>query len=265
MTGTDPRHLADLTEEQRDQAMARWQVLRPHIEDGVPLARLAGHGGVADRTLQRWAACYRADGLARLARRERADRGARQFPEELQLLIEGLALKRPPPSIATIHRDITTVAQERGWPVPSYATVHDVVRHLDPALVVLAHEGTRRYEELYDLVYRREASKPNEIWQADHTQLDLWVIAPSGQPARPWLTIVEDDHSRAMAGYGLNLGTPSALNTALAFRQAIWRKEHRAGTCAGSRPPSISTTARISPPGTLVIHLPSPRRDSVRR
>ena len=53
--------------------------------------------------------------------------------------------------------------------MPSYATVHDVVRHLDPALVVLVHEGTRRYVELYDLVYRREASKPNEIWQADHT------------------------------------------------------------------------------------------------
>ncbi len=56
------------------------------------------------------------------------------------------------------------------------------------------------------------------------------MITPSGQPARPWLTIIEDDHSRAVAGYGLNLGGPSALNTALAFRQAIWqaiwRKEH---------------------------------------
>jgi hypothetical protein len=37
VTGTDPRHLADLTEAQRDQAMARWQILRPHIEDGVPV------------------------------------------------------------------------------------------------------------------------------------------------------------------------------------------------------------------------------------
>ena len=226
VTGTDPRHLADLTDVQRDQAMARWQVLRPHIEDDVPLARLAGRGGVAGRTLQRWAARYSADGLAGLARRERADRGARHFPQELQLLIEGLALKRPPPTIATIHRNVTTVARQHGWPVPSYATVHDIVRRLDPALAVLAHEGTRRYEELYDLVYRREASRPNEIWQADHTQLDLWVITPSGQPARPWLTVIEDDHSRAVAGYGLNLGAPSALNTALAFRQAIWRKEH---------------------------------------
>lgn len=102
VTGTDPKPLVGLTEEQRDKAMARWQVLRPHIEDGVPLVRLAGHGGVAGRTLQRWAARYRADGLAGLARCERADRGARRFPQELQLLIEGLALKRPPPSIATI-------------------------------------------------------------------------------------------------------------------------------------------------------------------
>jgi putative transposase len=226
VTGTDPKPLVGLTEEQRDKAMARWQVLRPHIEDGVPLVRLAGHGGVAGRTLQRWAPRYRADGLAGLARCERADRGARRFPQELQLLIEGLALKRPPPSIATIHRDVTAVARQHGWPVPGYATVHDVVRRLDPALAVLAHDGTKRYEELYDLGYRREASKPNEIWQADHTQLDLWVITPSGQPARPWLTIIEDDHSRAVAGYGLNLGAPSALNTALAFRQAIWRKEH---------------------------------------
>jgi putative transposase len=66
VTGSDARHLAGLTEEQRDEALARWQVLRPHIEDGVPLTRLAGHGGVAARTLQRWAARYRADGLARL-------------------------------------------------------------------------------------------------------------------------------------------------------------------------------------------------------
>ena len=44
------------------------------------------------------------------------------------------------------------------------------------------------------------------------------------RPGRPWLTIIEDDHSRAVAGYAVNLGAPSALTTALAFRQAIWRK-----------------------------------------
>ncbi|GAA2367508.1 DDE-type integrase/transposase/recombinase [Nonomuraea africana] len=146
------------------------------------------------------------------------------MPQDLQLLIEGLALQRPPPSIATIHRQAAVVAVEQGWPAPSYATTYAVVSALDPALATLAQDGTRGYRERCELVHRREASRPNQIWLADHTQLDLWVIAPSGKPARPWLTVIEDDHSRAIAGYAVNLGAPSALTTALAFRQAIWRK-----------------------------------------
>ncbi len=36
--------------------------------------------------------------------------------------------------------------------------------------------------------------------------------------------MIEDDHSRAIAGYAVNLDAPSALQTALALREAIWRK-----------------------------------------
>jgi putative transposase len=45
-----------------------------------------------------------------------------------------------------------------------------------------------------------------------------------GNACRPWLTIILDDYSRAVAGYLLSLAAPSAINTALALRQAIWRK-----------------------------------------
>ncbi|UUN30932.1 Mu transposase C-terminal domain-containing protein [Streptomyces sp. FIT100] len=135
-----------------------------------------------------------------------------------------LALKEPRPAIAVIHRQAVSVAAQQGWPAPGYRTVHEIVSVLDPALMVLAHEGAKRYREVYDLVYRREAKAPNEIWQADHTQLDLWVLDASGKPARPWLTVIEDDHSRAVAGYAVSLEALSALSTALAFRHAIWRK-----------------------------------------
>ncbi|MFI9596009.1 hypothetical protein [Nonomuraea sp. NPDC052265] len=106
--------------------------------------------------------------------------------------------------------------------------MHDIVTGIDPALQVMAHEGTKRYREVYELVHRREASKPNEIWQADHTELDIWVIDSSGKPARPWLTAIEDDHSRAVAGYAVNLEAPSALTTALVFRHA--RRASRTAT-----------------------------------
>ena len=209
---------------QRDQALARWHVLRAHLEDGCPLVRVASEHGVPERTLRRWLAAYRAGGLAPLTRRPRSDRGTRQMPPELQLLIEGLALRRPPPTIATVHRQAAQVARDQGWATPGYAAVYDVVRNIDPAMAMLAHEGPKRYREVFDLVHRREAADPNEIWQADHTLLDLWVLTPSSRPGRPWLTLIEDDHSRAVAGYAVNLGAPSALTTALAFRQAIWRK-----------------------------------------
>lgn len=38
-----------------------------------------------------------------------------------------------------------------------------------------------------------------------------------GQPARPWLTVILDDRSRALAGCTVSLDAPSALQTALAL------------------------------------------------
>jgi transposase InsO family protein len=48
----------------------------------------------------------------------------------------------------------------------------------------------------------------------------------SGSAARPWLTIVIDDYSRAIAGYYLGFDAPSSMRTSLALRQGIWRKGH---------------------------------------
>lgn len=62
------------------------------------------------------------------------------------------------------------------------------------------------------------------MWQADHTELDLLILDEHGASVRPWLSIVLDDHSRAVAGCGAFVGAPSALNTSLTLRQAIWRK-----------------------------------------
>jgi len=53
------------------------------------------------------------------------------MPPDLLALIEGLALRRPPPTIAAVHRQAAEVAGRR-WPAPSYATVYAIVRDLYP-------------------------------------------------------------------------------------------------------------------------------------
>lgn len=205
-------------------ASERWRILRLHVEDAIPLATLARSTGVTERTLQRWLARYRTGGYAALADDARADHGVRHTAPELVRLVEGLALTKPWPSIATIHRQVGVHCAERGLPSPSYSAVRSIVNGLDPGMVTLALEGPASYRDKHELLLRRRADRPNAIWQADHTMLDLLIVGPDGKPARPWLTVILDDYSRAICGYMVFLGAPSAANTALALRQAIWHK-----------------------------------------
>ncbi|MDP9988761.1 putative transposase [Arthrobacter oryzae] len=104
---------------------------------------------------------------------------------------------------------------------------------IDPGLRTLAHEGETAYRDRFELVYRRTAKRPNGQWQCDHTLLDVMVIDGQGKTARPWLTVVLDDYSRAVAGYTVFLGAPDAERTALALHQAVNRKANPAWPVLG--------------------------------
>ena len=225
--------LAACTEEERQQAMARFAVLRPHINEGVLLSEAARDAGVPLRSVQRWLARYRAAGLVGLVRATRSDMGNRKLPAELVALIEGMALRKPRPSIAAMHRHMTALATQRDWTPPSYSSVYGIVRRLSPAMVTLAQEGPAAFRNRYELLYRHRAACPNAIWQADHTLLDIMVLDANGEAVRPWLTIIMDDYSRAIAGYAIFLGAPAALQTALALRQAMWSKLNAAWPVCG--------------------------------
>ncbi len=114
------RVLSTLSYTRCSLALARFRLLHPHLEDGVPLAEIAREQEVTPRTLERWVARYRAEGLAGLGRREREDKGRHQIPERLQLFIEGLALERPRRSVVSIQRKACEVAEREGWREPGY-------------------------------------------------------------------------------------------------------------------------------------------------
>jgi putative transposase len=218
--------LTSLTETQRTQALERFALLRPALEGEISQTQLAREHQIPLSTMQRWIKQYREKGLAGLANARRSDKGkSRRLPEQAVHLVEGLALQTPPRSAASIHRQVTGIAKTQGWKPPSYARVRQIIKSLDPALVTLAHQGAAAYREEFDLLYRREATHANAIWQADHTPLDVLLLDEAGKPARPWLTVIEDDYSRAIAGYRISFQEATALTTALTLRTAIWRKD----------------------------------------
>lgn len=136
--------------------------------------------------------------------------------------MRSMATRRPRPTAAAIHRKVQAEAKARGLTGASYSVVAGIVRGIRPERIALATDAAA-YRDRHELVHRRDANTPNKMWQADHTVLDVLVL-DTGKPVRPWLTVVMDDHSRTIAGFFLTTDAPSAVNTALALRQAIWRK-----------------------------------------
>lgn len=136
--------------------------------------------------------------------------------------------------------------------------VDEVVRSLRTDLLTLAHEGKKAYSQLFELVHRREAERSNAIWQADHSLLDILLVCnDGGRHAKPWLTVVLDDYSRAVAGYFLSLEAPSSLNTALDLRQAIWRKTEASWQVCGIPEVLYTDNGSDLPPSTLNRRRPS--------
>src|SRR5258707_5130410 len=221
-----PVPLTSLSEEQRAEAYARFEMLRPALEEGVSQAQIARTHQLSKSAVQRWVRRYREQGLVGLVTTARKDKGkSRRLPEQAITLVEGLALQTPPRSAAAIHRQVVEIAKAQGWKPPSYERVRQIIKSLDPALVTLAHQGAAAYREEFDLLYRREATHANAMWQADHTPLDVWLLDEAGKPAKPYLTAIEDDYSRMIMGYRLSFQSATALTTALTRRQVIWRKD----------------------------------------
>ena len=57
------------------KAIARFRLLQPHLEQSIPLTHIAAECGVAERTLRRWLAAWRVNGIQGLERTRRSDAG----------------------------------------------------------------------------------------------------------------------------------------------------------------------------------------------
>ena len=89
-------------------------------------------------------------------------------------------------------------------------------------------EGRRRHQ-----VYLRwEPEARNELWEADHKELDVPVLFPRAQrPRRPWTTLFVDGWSRAIMGWAI-AERPSTATVLSALGEAI-RVDPRRGPFGG--------------------------------
>lgn len=155
--------------------------------ESVNVSQVCGLAGVSRKTFYKWAARYRAEGLAGLEERPRVPRSTPHrtpaMVEDLVLVIFGeLKMAGLDHGAMTVQWHLCRHPRMKGVKVPAVATVHRVlVRHgvIEPQPKKRPKTSWRRFE----------APAPNEWWQIDAMD---WAIATG--PVSVFNVI--DDHSR---------------------------------------------------------------------
>ncbi len=173
--------------------------------DGLRTDRVrqaAAGAGVTERTMWRW--------LGTEPQPPSAPRGYRLSAEDLD---EYMARRG---NAAAVWR--ARYGRGRG---PSKRTLQRAfereLRPGDRAAIVEGAEGRRRHQ----IYLRWEAGHRNEIWEADHKELGVLVLAPRAQRAqKPWVTLFLDAYSRLIMGWAISL-YPSAATVLAALGKGI--------------------------------------------
>lgn len=135
-------------------------------------------------------------------------------------------------SIENITKTVNAYNAEQNIAQTNYYTVRKIIQRLPEDMVTLAKYGNKAYTDKYEIIMRRESKYPNQMWQVDHYLLSI-KVTHQGKEECPWLTIIIDDFSRSIMGFCLYIGAPSAIQTALALRKAIWYKQDKNWSVCG--------------------------------
>ena len=190
--------------ERRQAVLSRLLALRAAGRLTGDVVRAAAESlGVGERSLWRWLAAGE------------YEPGKRSGWQTSPIAIE--ALYRAGGRLTAAWR----LLREDGVDVPSLPTFcRAIERDVSPAERAYARhgeDGRRRYS-----VYRRwEPASRNEVWEADHDELDVRVLPLRGRRlVRPWLTVIEDGISRLVMGWALSL-QPTSAEVLVAIREGI--------------------------------------------
>src|SRR5699024_7816598 len=245
MMSEDVSPLTSYSKKKRAEAMDKYKIIQPYLSGKHSMKWISQERAIPYRTLQWWVQKYTDHGLKGLVRKKRKDVGNLKVDGKVQEEVKHVLLSLKRNTISSIHRKVCNICRENNWEAPSYDQVYAISKNITPGMKKLAHEGRKEYQNHYDLIHRREAHYPNEIWQADHTPLDIFVLDEKGELGRPCLTVIMDEYSRAIAGYYVTFDDPTAMHTALVLHQGIWRKIIRIGKYAVFLKPFIQITGVI--------------------
>lgn len=124
---------------------------------------------------------------------------------------------------------------------PSHPTVYKVINfYLERKNKKVRHPGSPAEGQIIQTTEGiLEIAHSNQIWQCDHTRLDIFLVDDEGevifQPSgkkdeevigRPYITLIMDSYSGCVAGFHLGFEAAGSHEVGLALRHAILPKQY---------------------------------------
>jgi putative transposase len=233
-----PQEIRRMNGEREQERLRLLQELRASAGElgyGKRQEKVAQKLGITCRSVRRLLRHLGESGAGSVVRSPRRDRGEARIGSEweqyiVKTYVEGNrgSCKLNP---LQVWVRVKIRAEELGTTeYPSHMTVYRVLRPLIEKKRV--KKGTVGWRGDRLTLKTREGLEigvewSNQVWQADHTQVDVLVVDASGSVlGRPWLTMVIDTYSRCVMGINLGFDRPSAAVVCLALRHAILPKQY---------------------------------------
>lgn len=144
------------------------------------------------------------------------NRGQSSIPKPYADLFDSLYLQQSKPSIESCFREVQIKANLNGDSIPGIKAFRNHVRNLNKAVVILAREGQKAFDDKCMTYTERDYSqlKPNDIWVADHHIWDIFVRVPDSKGGwkleRPWGSYWMDMRTRKIVSSIIRTESPNA-------------------------------------------------------
>jgi putative transposase len=192
-------------------------------------AELAASGTpVSERSLRRYVAAYRKDGIGALVdgRKSRESSTTGRVDPRLVSLLEDAVNRQTNMSTGTRSRvieQVTREARQLGVAVPTRSTLYRVLGNLQRSKHPFGNATTRRTQaNRPDRPWGRQSpSRPGELVEIDSTPLDLMVVFPDGSTGRVDLTAALDIATRTPCAAILRPVATKAVDAAVLLARAL--------------------------------------------
>ena len=189
--------------------------------------------GVSRATLYRLIAAFRAKRTVSSVeprsrgRRKNAFVLDRKREKLISLAIREIYLKPERPTMTYLIEQVRARCRRAELPPPDRRTIKARVDRIDRRVAALKRKDSKGVKATKAVPGQYVASRPLEVVQIDHTEVDLFLVDETtrkAMTARPWLTLAIDVFTRMVVGFHLSMDKPSRVSIGLCMLNAVYDK-----------------------------------------